>query len=59
VLGLRIRAALASVVGPLLPASVFPQLPEALSPLVSETQRLSRLTDPRSLYVYCLACSVD
>ena len=59
VLGLRIRAALASVVAPLLPASVFPQLPEALSPLVSETQRLSRLTDPRSLYVYCLACSVD
>jgi protease-4 len=59
VLGLRIRAALASVVAPLLPASMFPQLPEALSPLVSEAQRLARLTDPRSLYLYCLACSVD
>jgi hypothetical protein len=38
---------------------MFPQLPEALSPLVSEAQRLARLTDPRSLYLYCLACSVD
>jgi protease-4 len=57
--GLRARAALASVVAPLLPKSIFPQLPEALSPLVSEAQRLARLADPRSLYAYCLTCSAD
>ena len=58
-LGLRIRAGLASLVAPLLPAGVLPQLPAALSPLVAEAQRLARLTDPRSLYAYCLACSID
>ena len=58
-LGLRIRAAAASVIAPLLPASALPPLPAALSPLLAEAQRLSRLNDPRSLYAYCLACSVN
>jgi len=58
-LGLRIRVGAASVLAPLLPAAMLPQLPTALSPLVAEAQRLSRLTDPRSTYVYCLACTVD
>jgi len=26
---------------------------------VAEAQRLSRLADPRNVYAYCLACSVD
>jgi len=59
VLGLRIRVRIASLVAPLLPQGVLPTLPAALSPLVAEAQRLSRLADPRNLYVYCLACSVD
>ena len=59
VLGLRIRAGVASLVAPLLPESVLPRLPAALSPLVAEARRLARLADPRSLYAYCLACSVD
>jgi hypothetical protein len=59
VLGLRIRAALAGVIAPLLPTSVLPRLPAALEPFVAEASRLSRLTDPRSTYAYCLACSVD
>jgi protease-4 len=59
VLGLRIRATLVSMVAPLLPKSALPQLPAALKPLVAEAERLSRLTDPRSLYAYCLACSID
>ena len=42
-----------------LPKSVLPQLPAALAPLLAEAERLSRLADPRSLYAYCLACSVD
>jgi protease-4 len=57
--GLRIRGAAASLVAPLLPGSMLPPLPAALSPLVAEAQRLARLTDPRSLYAYCLACSID
>ena len=59
VLGLRIRAAAAGVVAPLLPKNALPPLPAALSPLVAEAQRLSRLADPRNIYVYCLACSID
>jgi protease-4 len=59
VLGLRIRVRIASLVAPLLPQGVLPTLPAALSPLVAEAQRLSRLADPRNLYAYCLACSVD
>jgi protease-4 len=58
-LGLRIRVRIASLVAPLLPQGVLPTLPAALSPLVAEAQRLSRLADPRNLYAYCLACSVD
>ena len=58
-LGLRIRAALAGLIAPLLPAGVLPRLPVALTPLVEEAERLSRLADPRSLYTYCLACSID
>jgi protease-4 len=57
--GLRIRGAAASLVAPLLPRSVLPQLPAVLSPIMAEAQRLARLTDPRSLYAYCLACSID
>jgi hypothetical protein len=30
-----------------------------LSPLFVEAQRLARLKDPGSLYVYCLTCSFD
>jgi protease-4 len=58
-LGLRIRTAVAGLVVPLLPKGMLPRLPAALSPLVAEAARLSRLSDPRNLYVYCLACSVD
>ena len=58
-LGLRIRAAAARIVAPLLPDSMLPEIPAALSPLVREARRLARLTDPRGLYVYCLACSVE
>lgn len=58
-LGLRFEAGLARIVGRLLPESSIPRVPAALSPLVSEAQRLSRLTDPRSLYAYCLACAID
>ena len=58
-LGLRIETALARVISPLLPQSVLPRIPAALSPLVSEAQRLGRLTDPRNLYAYCLACSIE
>jgi protease-4 len=58
--GLRIRSAAAGFIAPLLPKSVLlPPLPATLSPLVAEAQRLSRLTDPRSLYAYCLACTAD
>ena len=59
IFGLRIRAALAGLVMPLLPKSALPQLPAGLAPVVAEAQRLTRLSDPRSLYVYCLACSLD
>jgi protease-4 len=58
-LGLRIRTGAAVLLAPLLPAGLLPQLPPALSPLVAEAQRLSRLTDPRSTFAYCLACTVD
>jgi protease-4 len=58
-LGLRIRAAVASLVAPLLPKSAWPQVPAALEPLLAETARLSRLADPRNLYLYCLACSIE
>jgi protease-4 len=58
-LGLRIRVALAGVIAPLLPKGVLPQLPAALTPLLEQAERLARLADPRNLYAYCLACSVE
>jgi protease-4 len=57
-LGLRIRVAVAGLVAPLLPAAALP-LPQALSPLIAEARRLARLADPRMLYAYCLACSIE
>ena len=57
--GLRIRAAVAGLVAPLLPASALPAMPAALTPLLAEAQRLARLADPRSLYVYCFACAAE
>jgi protease-4 len=57
--GLRIRAAVASLVAPLLPASALAPIPQALAPLVTEARRLARLADPRSLYVYCIACAAE
>ncbi len=58
-LGLRIRVALAGVVAPLLPKAALPVVPRALAPLLAEAQRLARLSDPSSVYAYCIACSVD
>jgi len=58
-LGLKVRVAAARVIVPLLPKSVLPQLPPALAPVLEEAERLSRLSDPRSLYTYCLACALD
>jgi len=57
-LGLRIRAGLASLVAPLLPEAALP-VPQAMSPLLAEARRLARLADPRMLYAYCLACSIE
>jgi protease-4 len=58
-LGLRIRAALAGVIAPLLPSYALPPLPAALTPLFDQADRLTRLTDPRNLYLYCPACSAE
>jgi protease-4 len=58
-LGLRIEARVARILAPLLPEGALPRIPASLSPLVREAQRLARLADPRSLYAYCLACSVE
>ena len=58
-LGLRLRAAVARAVAPLLPAASLPRLPDALAPLVKYSQRLARLKDPRRLYNYCIACPVE
>ncbi len=58
-LGLRTRASLAKVLAPLLPRSMMPQLPLSLEPVVAELNRIARLSDPRNLYMYCLACSLD
>jgi protease IV len=59
VVGLRIRAAVAGLVAPLLPAGVLAPLPQALTPLLAEARRLARLADPRSLYAYCFACMAE
>jgi protease-4 len=58
-LGLKMRAAAASIVAPLVPQNMMPALPKALRPVTRVLQRLDRLADPRSIYAYCLACSVD
>jgi protease-4 len=58
-LGLRVRAAVAKAVAPLLPQTALPALPAALTPVVAEMRRIERLTDPRNLYSYCLACRVE
>jgi len=58
-LGLKLRVAAARVIAPLLPKSLLPTLPPALQPVLEEAERLSRLSDPRSLYSYCLACALD
>jgi hypothetical protein len=34
-------------------------LPRSVQPVVAELNRISRLSDPRYTYMYCLACSLD
>ncbi len=58
-IGLRIRVALARVIAPLLPKATIPVVPKALAPLLAEAERLARLSDPSSVFAYCIACSVD
>ncbi len=59
-LGLRIRASIAAVLAPLVPQSMMQKLlPRSVQPVVAELDRLSRLSDPRNTYMYCLACSLD
>jgi len=58
-IGLRIRVALAGIIAPLLPEATMPVVPRALAPLLAEAQRLARLSDPSSVFAYCIACSVD
>ncbi|HET9694163.1 MAG TPA: signal peptide peptidase SppA [Steroidobacteraceae bacterium] len=55
-LGLRVQAAMARIVAPLLPQGLFSALPRALRPLATEIERLNRLRDPRNVYMYCLGC---
>lgn len=58
-LGLRVRTAVSRTVAPLLPQPVLPQLPQAVKPVVAELNRIGRLTDPRNVYMYCLACKAE
>jgi protease-4 len=58
-LGMRMQAGLARVLAPLLPQSILAQLPRSMEPVVAELGRVARLSDPRSLYMYCLACTLD
>ena len=58
-LGLRVRTALARAVAPALPKLELPALPAAMRPVARELGRLERLTDPRSVYAYCLACIAE
>jgi protease IV len=58
-LGLKVRTAAARAVAPLVPGGWMPELPRALQPVAAELRRVARLHDPRSLYMYCLACTLD
>ena len=61
VLGLRVQGAVARVVAPLLPQRdvLSAIVPRTLRPVARELQRIERLSDPRNVYAYCLACSID
>jgi protease-4 len=59
-LGLRVQVSIARLLAPLVPQSMWPKLlPRSLQPVVAELDRVSRLSDPRNTYMYCLACSLD
>jgi protease-4 len=59
-LGLRVQAALSRAIAPLLPQrALLPQLPAAVKPVVAELNRIGRLSDPRNVYMYCLACGAE
>jgi protease-4 len=58
-LGFRLQAAFARAVAPLIPKDLVPQLPRQLAPVVTELERVNRLRDPRNVYMYCLACTLD
>jgi protease-4 len=58
-LGLRVRTAVSRAVAPLLPQPVLPQLPQAVKPVVAELHRIGRLSDPRNVYMYCVACKAE
>ncbi len=58
-LGLRVRAAIVRVLAPVLPRLDIPLLPATVEPVVRQLDRLERLTDPRSVYAYCLACVAE
>jgi protease-4 len=59
-LGLRVQASIARLLAPLVPQSMWPKLlTRGVQPVVTEIERVSRLSDPRNTYMYCLACSLD
>jgi protease-4 len=58
-MGHKFRVMLAGMVAPLLPQGLVPDLPAAVKPVVAEFDRLNRLRDPRNVYMYCLACTLD
>jgi protease IV len=59
-LGLRVQASIARLLAPLVPQSMWPKLlARGVQPVVTEIERVSRLSDPRNTYMYCLACSLD
>jgi protease-4 len=58
-LGYKVRAMLAGVVAPLLPQGALPEIARSLQPVAAELGRINRLRDPRNVYMYCLACTLD
>jgi protease-4 len=61
-LGLRAKTAAARMVAPLLPrqsVALLPEVPRSVRHVLRELQRIERLSDPRSVYAYCMACSTD